>query len=471
MAEQSLQQQIDNLPVAPGVYIFRDSDGEELYVGKSVRLRERVRSYFQTKADLGPRTSKMVGHIGKIDHIQTETELEALLLEADLIKRLKPEYNIQWRDDKRYKYIEVKNGKLETRNEREQAWPWVTTSRRQENPDSLYFGPFPEGRTVNRVLKTLRKIFPWCKYKDADALKRVSSTGSEQARPCFYYHINQCPGICAGKISLQEYWEIIDDLVEFLSGNKDNLIEKYQAAMRKASKEENFERAARFRDKLRNLEYITQQFRESSEYIENPNLIQDVRAEEIRALERALNQHMKHPMFHVTSSQSFRVEGYDISNISADHTTAARVVFTDGEPDKSEYRRYKIKLKNTPDDVAAIREVLSRRFKGISGTDAINRVSNLPDLILIDGGKGQVSAALEVLAKKNLAGSIPVIGLAKKEEALIIPSDGNIQPPRLDVVELPPNSPALQLLQRVRDEAHRFAQGYHRYLRRKKALR
>lgn len=484
-SEKDLAAQISRLPQSPGVYIFRDKNGQTLYVGKSVRLQERVKSYFKTSQILGPRTRRMVQSIDKVHHIPTASELEALLLEADLIKRLKPKYNIQWRDDKGYKYIKIENARSGTQGLKEgreiKQWPYVTTSRKADDPHSLYFGPFPEGRTVTQVLKTLRKIFPWCHYKDKAALKR-------SGRPCLYYHLKQCPGICAGKISLREYWKIIHELIAFLSSNKEKLIWQYRQAMQQAAASRNFERAAYFRDKLHQLEYITQQFHQSSEYLQNPNLVEDIREQEIKALLRVLENNL--PSFlisriqqSISSIASFRIEAYDISNLGPEHTSASRVVFVGGEPDKSAYRRYRINLKKTPNDIAALREALQRRFRNYPGNSqetsegtpkTTQPFNHLPHLILIDGGKGQVRVGLEVLAAKNLHLSTAVVGLAKREEDLILPIYKDQAPfwaTGFKTIRLKRNSPALKLLQRTRDEAHRFAKKYHRYLRRKEIWR
>ena len=213
----NLQEQIDHIPQSPGVYIFRSHQDTPLYVGKSSRLKDRARSYFHKSAELGPRTRRLIEQIERVEHIQTETELEALLLEAELIKRLKPPFNVQWKDDKHYKYIQVANYQSYREDKREtleqEVWPIVRTSRRKDDPTSIYFGPFPEGNAVNKVLKTLRKIFPWCRYKSTEEARRAG-------RPCFYYHIGQCPGICNNNLTLQEYWKITDDLVHSLHGEQ-----------------------------------------------------------------------------------------------------------------------------------------------------------------------------------------------------------------------------------------------------------
>ena len=222
---KNLNKQLQELPKLPGVYLFYDNSAKLLYVGKANSLFDRVSSYFHRLDLLGPKTQKLVSLIKHIDHITTETELEALLLEADLIKRHKPPYNIQWKDDKFYKFIainlksQISNLKAKTQNSKlNETWPIVTTSRRQEDPRTYYFGPFPQGKTVSDVLKTLRRIFPWCKY----------SGPPRDKKPCFYYHLGLCPGICAGAITINDYSKIIADLVRFLQGGKVKILKEWQ---------------------------------------------------------------------------------------------------------------------------------------------------------------------------------------------------------------------------------------------------
>lgn len=483
MSKIDLQSQIQQLLQSPGVYLFKDNKGEVLYVGKSVRLRDRVKSYYQVGNNLGPKTKRMIREIKKIDCIETESEIEALILEAELIKKHKPRYNTQWKDDKTYQFVKIENGKLRIEKGirkmvKNRVWPWVTTSRQKDDLDALYFGPFPEGRTVKEVLKALRKIFPWCKYKSAQQKKRQkkprlrsgqSFGGQARLRSpegkanggqvCLYYHLGLCPGICADKVSLRDYWKTIDQLVLFLLGKKKLVQRNIKKHMDKAAKMRDFEKAAYYRDLSQKIDYVTQNFRDSSEYLENPNLKQDLRRQEVEELLEKLRRvkmfeenHQKHP----TGVEGFRIEGYDISNLGKDFTVGSRVVFVGGEPVKSEYRRYKIKTDKLPDDYTALEEVLTRRFN-----PPVSKKDNLPDLILIDGGKGQLSIARKVLVQKKL--DLLVTGLAKQHETLII----SIGTDRYQEVLLPQDSPALKLVMRVRDESHRFAKAYHKLLRRK----
>ncbi|NTV30944.1 GIY-YIG nuclease family protein [candidate division WWE3 bacterium] len=437
----------ESLPQSPGVYLFRDKEGKVLYVGKSVRLKDRVKSYFVLGGShLGPKTNKLIQTTHNIDHIVTDSEIEALLLESDLIKRHKPPFNTQWKDDKSYKYIQVCFGAL--RKQRglhyvvdKKYWPWITTSRKKDDRNSLYFGPFPAGRTVNSVLITLRRIFPWCKYQTFEQYRR-------EEKACFYSHIGLCPGICNGSITLDEYWKIFDHLVLFLHGKKKTVQESFRKNMIDEAENEHFERAAFYRDQLEKINYITQQFHDPHEYLNNVNLREDLRAEELNQLLNVIGMNTEKYL------SEFVIEGYDISNLGGLFTVASRVSFKGGDADKSQYRRYRIRREKLPNDFAAMKEVLARRLNG---------KDPYPDLILIDGGKGQLHAALEVI--HQLGHTVPAIGLAKKLETIIVPSSDGYKE-----LTLPANSPARKLVMRIRDESHRFAQSYHKHLRSKYML-
>lgn len=410
----------ENLPPKPGVYIFRDQQNKVLYVGKAINLKNRVKSYFTKGLELGPKTAAMVEKTQKIEHIVVESELEALLLEIDLIKRLKPKYNVQWKDDKNYKYIKISPLK-------------VTTSRLAADGDAKYFGPFPEGLTVNQVLRTLRRVFPFRDCSEAK-FKRYQKLG----RACLYGDLKLCPAPCVGLINLENYQKNIKYLVQFLSGGRQSLVRRLEQEMQKASAKKNFEEAARLRDQIRNLEYVTQEFRPAKDYLEHPNLLEDQRRKELEELRKRIE-----------IEKLERIEAYDISNIFGKWAVGSLVVFVNGEPDKSQYRRFRIKTVGGIDDVGMIKEVLRRRLKKVKS------FGEIPDLILIDGGKPQVSAVNEVLEELGLR--ISVLGLAKRTETVF----GF----EFLALNLAKDSPALHLLQRIRDEAHRFALTYHRKLR------
>lgn len=479
---KKLQEQVKNLPKKSGVYLFRNKDGEALYVGKAIDLRNRVQSYFQENANLGPKTQLMVNQISEIEHFETESEFTALLLEADLIKRLKPKYNQRFKDDKSYPLIEITKEK----------YPRVRVTRKKKE-NAEYFGPYPHGN-IRKVLKLLRKSFPF-----RDCSNRKFTRYKELGRGCLFADMDLCSAPCAKEIITEEkYRKSLKKLKEFLRGKGNSVIKNLEKEMKKLSKERKYEEAAKVRDQLDNLKYVRRGFRTASTEELDINLPEDRKREELKSLKKALDME-KLPQ---------RIEAYDISNIQGKQATGSMVVFENAQPKKSHYRKFKIRSKNEPDDVAMIKEVLERRFSRFIGkppqspapgaspaaakgsglsTKKDSSFQSIPDLILVDGGKGQLSAALEVLQKKNLA--IPTASLAKREEAVYhtntASGEGNPDqlgkdqsqnlalgdsPPEMEIkgpINLPNNSPALQLLQRIRDESHRFALAYHRKLRTK----
>ena len=438
--KDTLKDAVDRLPIVPGVYIFKDHSGEVLYVGKSVRLRDRVRSYFSNLNSLGPRTSQLVAQIDSIEHVATESEIEALLLEAEYIKQYQPPFNSQGKDDKSFQYIKVQNAAFRQRHGirrviKEQRWPWVSTTRDRKDDDALYFGPYPAGGTVRKLLRTLRKIFPWCRYRSRAQWQR-------NQKPCFNSQIDLCPGICTEQIDLKEYWQIIDRLTQFLQGKKKSILNQFTQKMQQAAQKQDFETATHYRDLIQRMEYVTQGFHDSADYLQNPNLREDLRVEEIERLFRIINLRVP------ANPLDVRIEGYDISNLGRENTVGSRVVFIGGDPVKSLYRRYRIQHETTPDDYAAMQEVIHRRFK---------RDESRPTLVLIDGGKGQLAKVMETLVAMGLL--IPCVGLAKQHETLIVKRKS-----AFEEIQIPRDDPALKLIQRIRDEAHRFALHYHRLL-------
>ncbi len=462
---------LSKLPPKPGVYIFRNQQGSALYIGKAINLKNRVGSYLKKGLDLGPKTTLMVSKIKQIEHIVVESEIEALLLESDLIKRLKPKYNVQLKDDKAYKYVlisKTKNQRSKTSSKLKTARPEdfakVLTTRKPNNGD-VCFGPFPEGKIVNQVLRTLRRVFPFRDCSEAK-FKRYQNL----SRPCLYGDLKLCPAPCVGRISPKDYQKIILQLKRFLSGKSKLVVRELEKEMEIYSKAKEFEKAALVRDRIRNYEYVRQSFRPAAEYLEHPDLLEDRRRKELAELRKV-----------VGIGKLERIEAFDISNISGQDATGSMVVFIGGESSKKDYRRFRIKKVSGISDVDMVQEVLRRRFaktqsaklknqkalrslptegqvqssKPKSGED--KSFAKIPDLILIDGGKAQVAAVNEVLKEDGL--DIPVLGLAKRFEE-IITSD-------LEMIRIPKGSPALHLLQRLRDEAHRFALSYHRTLRSK----
>ena len=434
----------NNLPTTAGVYLFRDKAASPLYVGKAINLRSRVRSYFKSKDNLGPKTAILVSQIAKIEHFDTASEIEALLLEADLIKRLNPKYNRQLKDDKAYPLIKITK----------EAFPRVTQVRKKEGPGT-FFGPFPQGN-VRRVLKTIRGAFP---YRDCTPTKFAKH--KKLGRGCLFTDLMLCPAPCVDAITTEKYQERINDLRKFLRGRGGKIVKSLELKMQNAAEKDNFEEAEDIKKRIFQFQYIQQRFQTPSLSDLEINLPADRQRAALEELQAILG----------TTSLPSRIEGYDISNLSGKEATGSLVVFENGVAKKAHYRRFKIRTLREPDDVGMIREVLRRRFSK-EGTKAKkdDSFAATPDLLLIDGGKGQLSAALEILRELGL--NIPVAALAKREEELYytgaLTFDGRCESPLVQgPLRLPKNSKALQLLQCVRDEAHRFALAYHRKLRRR----
>ncbi|MDQ3239045.1 MAG: excinuclease ABC subunit UvrC [bacterium] len=424
---QKLKQQVEALPETPGVYIYKNTAHQIIYVGKAINLKSRVRSYFQSTEKLGPKTIALVSNIDSMENVDVESEFEALLLEAELIKLHKPRYNIVLKDDKSYLYIKITTS---------DTVPRISVARRENLAGVSYFGPYPSAQTAKSVLKTIRKIFP---YRSCKTLPTT---------PCLFYHIKLCPAPCADLISIKDYKDQIKQITLFLSGKRKAVEKNIGKEMEQASVELRFEDAQKLKKQLDDITYITQSFRRPQDYIENPNLIEDQRLKTMQELHSHLVKHMLLPTL------PHRIECYDISNIQGKNAVGAMVVFTDTQPDKKEYRKFKIRTKDTPDDYTMMKEVLTRRFGNSWPT---------PDLIVIDGGKGQLDAAH--IAMQQAGVNIPVISLAKRLEEIYIKGDNEFI--KLDLER---NSKALQVLQFIRDEAHRFGITFHRSLRAKKLL-
>ena len=549
----TLTETLASLPPAPGCYLMRNASGTVIYVGKAKQLRSRVRSYFQKGADLTRRKRRMVYEITDLDTIVTDSELEALILESNLIKKHHPTYNVRLRDDKSYPYIAV------TLSEQ---WPRVAYMRKlrmQPKEKDKYFGPYTDTDAVRETLKLIRRVFRVpCGYKDPT---------QSRGKACMYYHINQCTGVCAGKISHEEYMSVIKDVMAFLEGRRDELADKMLAQMEQAAENLDFERAAKLRDQVMSIQKLIARQKVISTALEDQDVIalvtdngntcaemffirggkligqehymlENVSADDLEEsmaefmeqyygtsayvprevllsteiaemdiIENWLRQ-KKGSKVEVTSPKRGekkqlvemarknadlvlkqlrlkmatdekrineelgalrdaigidalprRIEAYDISNIQGFYTVASLVVFENGQPKKSHYRKFKIQRpEGQPDDYASMREVVSRRLTGTLRRG--EAFAELPDLMLVDGGKGQLNAALEAVVESGewIAKSEEqpaVIGLAKRNEEIFLPG-------RPDSVLLARNSKALHLLQRIRDEAHRFAITFHR---------
>lgn len=427
------------VPHRPGIYIYKDQKGEVLYVGKAIDLYSRVSSYFQASSlKDDSKVKALVENIVNLETIVVESELEALLLEANLIKKYLPPFNIRLIDDKDYLYIGITN----------ETFPKVITARRKDLESmQKYWGPFPSAKTVRNTLKPLRRLFPWCTvvqnsgfHPKGGKLNRpcfldTAGVAKTRQRPCFYYHLGLCPGACAGLISPQDYNKILSRFAKMMDGKKTELMSDLTKEMSKAASLQKFEEASRIKKLIEGIVYMTQPNR-TALYLENPNFLEQENKLALAELQKALNL-PKVPQ---------RIEGYDISNIQGHEATGSMVVLTNGEIDKSQYRKFKIHITGRPNDVGMHKEMMSRRLNHPEWP--------LPDLIIIDGGRGQVRGVYDELRTTN--NELPIFGLAKKMEWLY--------PPEGEIVKLSKRSPALKLLQKLRDEAHRFAISYHRKL-------
>ena len=543
---------------------MKDQAGKVIYIGKAINLRHRVRSYFHASAQKNPRTSVLVAKIRDIEWIIVKSELEALILEMNLIKEYQPHFNVQLKDDKRYPYIKIHWA---------DPYPRVSVTRKVDKDGSRYYGPYINVWAVNQTMDLLRKIFPYLTCNR-------TITGDDQ-RACLYYDIQLCTAPCIGRISQEDYREMIKELGAFLNGRTDNIIKRLEEEMQQASADLKYERAAQLRDTLDAVQRIVEEQRIISTKFTDSDVIaladldndaciqvffirggkltgreyflvenidktadQDLLAEVIkqfydqapnippeillpREIEEAkiINQWLKSQrggkkvelvvprrgekkklvamaaenaasMLTALKTQEnserdraegalsdlqsqlnlsappLRIECYDISNTQGTALVGSMVVFLDGRPEKAHYRQFNIRTVQGPDDYASMDEVLRRRLQRLvlSSTEESKpggkvdpSFSALPDLILVDGGKGQLNRAAKVLAEFDLLDTIPIAGLAKKYEEVFLPEED--YPVRFDK-----NSPGLHLLQRSRDEAHRFAITAHRKRRSKKGL-
>ena len=441
----NLKDSIKEFPKTSGVYRMYNDAGTIVYVGKAVNLRDRVSSYFAASHLLNAKTQSMMEHVVKIEYIETISEFDALLFEASLIKKYKPKYNIIWRDDKHPIYIKITTG---------EEFPKIFTSRREDDPKSTYFGPFPSARLTRQMLKWLRHIFPYCNR-------------THDRKPCFYTHLGLC-NPCPADIVKAEgdertrmkraYRRNVKHIITVLAGNTSDVIHDLEKEMRVHVSHQLFEDAAKSRDRIANLKNMTQMRFTTQEYLENPNLREGVRQQELEELLQWLHEVAgSNPLIHTIPASLSKIECIDISNISGTNAVGSLVVVEDGEPAKQWYRRFKIRTKSTPDDPFMIAEVTRRRFKHTEWT--------YPNLFVVDGGKSQLGSALKVIQELDVP--CMVVGLAKRIEELVFP----LEDAKFLVKKIPDNNLGLHVLQRLRDEAHRFAITYHRLLRSKKILK
>ncbi len=417
------------IPNTSGVYLFLDSTKKAIYIGKAVNLRHRLSGYFQGK--ITNKTAQIIKNANKIKLIPTASEFAALLLEAKLIKKHQPKYNVSLKDDKHYLYIKITK----------EDWPQVGTARKTTHGATL-FGPFPSAKSVRLILKQIRKIFP---YRSCRKILKKPCLSDKQA--CLYYYLGLCPAPCINNTpeNKKKYHQQIEKIKKILSGQSQVLINQYERKMKKASQKADYETALEAKKIRDGLIFLTQQRVDPNLFLADLDLKENYH-DRLKFLRKTLGKYFKNlPPLN-------RIETYDIANISGQEATGSMIVFTLGQPDTSQYRQFKIRQEAEPNDPKMIKEVLSRRLKHPEWP--------YPDLIVVDGGKPQLSAVLSVLEKNSL--NLPALGLAKKEETVILKKEG-----KFISINLSRQSPALLILRAGRDEAHRFAQKYHHYLRKK----
>ncbi len=434
-----LESKLRDLPREPGVYFHKDKQGDIIYVGKAAVLRNRVRQYFQVSRSRDPKTEALVGEIADLDWMVVESELEALFLEAEMIRRYMPRYNILLRDDKALSYIRI---------DYDSDYPTVTTTRRPLDDGARYFGPYFSTHAVRQSLKLLRRAFPF-------ATRQLAG----QKRATLHYHLGLDPGLEEGKTSLEAYRANLRKLIAIIQGKRKTIESELERDMKRAAKAKDFETAATLRNQLFALRGLNKQV-----------IFSDKEFLDI-SKDHALNE-----MVNLLSLPKFpqRIEGYDISHMQGTDVVASMVVFTNGVSNKAEYRKFKTKI-NHNNDFYNMHETLKRRL-----SDKNRKAWGLPNLVLIDGGKGQLDAALQARDACGCS-QIPFIGLAKREEQIVIHKDKSgltldeatlhqlggftTNSDEFILVNLPHNTNLVKLLQRIRDESHRFAVTYHSVLK------
>jgi excinuclease ABC subunit C len=438
-----LADKLKQLPTTPGVYFHKDKSGDIIYIGKAANLRNRVRSYFQKGRVTDTKTDILVSEIADIDWTPVETEADALFLEAELVRRYQPRFNILLRDDKSLQFVRV-NYKSD--------YPTVTLVRRPLDDGAEYFGPYVNGFAVKKALRYLRRAFPY-------AISRPTS----QKRNSLYYHLGLDPGLEEGKTSLNEYRANLRQLMQYLRGNRVTLMRGIEKDMKQAAKRKDFEQAAHFRNQLQALQSLSRQI------LFSDRELQDVSKDQALVDLAKLLGLPRPPR---------RIEGFDISHLQGTDNVASMVVFAGGLPDKASYRKFKMRVGGN-DDFAHMAETITRRLR-----DENVKKWGIADLMLIDGGKGQLKAALD--ARDQCQKSIAMVGLAKRQEEIVIHKTGSLKDLDYDQlikraravnayvaesadfvnIELPKDSHVVKLLQRIRDESHRFAVSYHSTLKR-----
>lgn len=424
------REKVKTFPTTPGVYLMKDDRGRVIYVGKAVNLRSRAGSYFTKLAQEDRRTCDLVPEIRDIDFLPTDSEVDALLLEARLIKDIQPRFNSDLKDDKTFPYLQI--------HTREQ-FPRVEFTRKPRLKGVKLYGPFTSASKLRGTIAVLQQIF---RFRNCNLDIREEDERWRWFRPCLLASINQCTAPCNLRISREDYRKDLRKLILFLDGKKDRLLKELRAEMQAAAKELLFEKAARLRDTISALENLN--LRGNLRDHAQPEVFQIDPRKGVRGLQKVFGM----------SEPPRRIEGMDIAHLQGGETVASLVQFIDGLPFKPGYKRFKIRTVEGVDDFASMREVVSRRFRRLQQEDEA-----FPDLLLIDGGKGQLGAAMEAFREIGIQPPL-VISLAKREEEVFVPGESD---PRI----LGRHSYGLRLLQYVRDESHRFAQHYHHILRRK----
>jgi excinuclease ABC subunit C len=424
-------EKVKRFPTTPGVYLMKDAQGVVLYIGKAKNLRNRAGHYFTGAAAEDPRTTDLVKLIADVDFIPAESEVDALLLEARLVKDVRPRFNVDLKDDKTFPYLQIRI---------REEFPRVEFTRTPRRRGVRLYGPFTSARTLRRAMQVLQRIF---QFRTCSLDIRSDDDRWRWFRPCLLHSIRQCTAPCNFRVTREEYRKQIRKLRMVMEGKKERLIAEMEKEMQEASAALLFEKAARLRDDVEALKKLGQR----------GDAVRDVQPE-VFPIDPKKGLHGLRKVLGLEKTPR-TIEGVDIAHLGGDETVASLVHFIDGLPFKPGYRRFRIQSVRGVDDFASIREVVTRRFRRLTREE-----ETFPDVLLIDGGKGQLNAALEAF---RVLGVEPptLISLAKREEEIYRP--GADEPLRLSR-----HSAALRLLQYVRDEAHRFAQHYHHVLRRKK---
>ena len=427
--------QLKNLPQKPGVYLFKNKNGRILYIGKAINIRKRVISHF-SRPSFRQRHFDFLKDVKKIDYKLTDSEIEALLLEAALIRKHWPHHNVMWRDDKNYFYVAITNEKYprvfithQLKNVSRISYlvsGVKSPMSKIQNTNVRYIGPFVDGKALKITLRVLRRIFPY------------RTCGKIPHRTCMWFDIHKKEVPCGGKMNPKEYRKLIENLTKFLEAKKENVLASLKKEMKQFSKKEDFEKAAHIRDRIKALESI---LANAQIFLGRETITPSIALGELKQI-----LHLVKP--------PHRIEGYDISNIQGKEATGSMVVFIEGEPAKEHYRKFKIRTKDTPNDVAMLKEMIARRLT--------HQEWPYPDLMLIDGGRGQLNSARAALGLHGYKKQFAIAALAKRQNLLYLET----QKDPIPMKNIP--GAAQNLLTHIRDEAHRFAISYHRKLHRKK---